>query len=297
MGKLFPSFDKPREDSSLGYLDKPITGHIFHTIEYELYGILQKIENIDNIDKTEIKDIILRQHRTILNYDLFLQDRKTRERAQTLFSNKKFLECFLDVIGLIELTHHERVCLNKLAYDYYLFPDKDEEVSNLLFQLTDWCNDTKEIAALSGIIGLNGARMLAMIRNSSFKEEKNVQRVNRFIVKCGIQLSVQNIIDIYCFLYKKITYLFVYTMLESCPDNLTNDEKNRFDAISIAILCILDSLPSNDIETVLLDYGYTLKMLHQQDIKVRFSIQSAKAYPRIISILRGINCGNDLQII
>ena len=72
MSNLFPSFGAAREDKSLAKLDEIKQGSIFHSIEYEISGILNKINNIDSIDEKEIKRIIVNQHQMILNYDLFL---------------------------------------------------------------------------------------------------------------------------------------------------------------------------------------------------------------------------------
>lgn len=233
--------------------------NLFHTIEYEFDTIVSKIRNIDNIDDNHIKDIIKRQHSLILNYDLFLMDSETRKEAQTLFSNKRFLTNLLDVIGLLYISYHEKICLNKLAYDYYQNDIKDPEVSNLLFQLTTAVNG-RDVVVLSGILGMAGAKTLAMIRNSSFKEEKCIHRVNTYIIKCGMNLSTQSIINIYCFLFDRFSTLFNYTMLESAPSelSLTPYELDNYNGISLAIIAILDSMTSNDILTVVRNYAYMI---------------------------------------
>lgn len=233
--------------------------NLFHTIEYEFDTIVSKIRNIDNIDDNHIKDIIKRQHSLILNYDLFLMDSETRKEAQTLFSNKRFLSNLLDIIGLLDISYHEKICLNKLAYDYYQNDIKDQEVSNLLFQLTTAVNG-KDVVVLSGILGMSGAKTLAMIRNSSFKEEKCIHRVNTYIIKCGMNLSTQSIINIYCFLFDRFSTLFNYTMLESAPPelSLTHSEMDNYNSISLAIITILDSMTSNDILTVVRNYAYMI---------------------------------------
>ena len=233
--------------------------NLFHTIEYEFDTIVSKIRNIDNIDDNHIKDIIKRQHSLILNYDLFLMDSETRKEAQTLFSNKRFLSNLLDIIGLLDISYHEKICLNKLAYDYYQNDIKDQEVSNLLFQLTTAVNG-KDVVVLSGILGMSGAKTLAMIRNSSFKEEKCIHRVNTYIIKCGMNLSTQSIINIYCFLFDRFSTLFNYTMLESAPPelSLTHSEMDNYNSISLAIIAILDSMTSNDILTVVRNYAYMI---------------------------------------
>lgn len=232
---------------------------LFHTIEYEFDTIVSKIRNIDNIDDNHIKDIIKRQHSLILNYDLFLMDSETRKEAQTLFSNKRFLTNLLDIIGLLDISYHEKICLNKLAYDYYQNDIKDPEVSNLLFQLTKEVN-MRDVVVLSGILGMSGAKTLAMIRNSSFKEEKCIHRVNTYIIKCGMNLSTQAIINIYYFLFDRFSTLFNYTMLESAPSelSLTPPELNNYNSISLAIIAILDSMTSNDMLIVVRNYAYMI---------------------------------------
>ena len=90
---LFPSLEIKEKESSLNQLHQ---GSLFHSIEYEISDIINKIENIDNLNENDIKQIIIRQHNMILNYDLFLMSPDTRAEAQILFTNKKFLLCFLD---------------------------------------------------------------------------------------------------------------------------------------------------------------------------------------------------------
>lgn len=281
MGKLFPSIGTGEN------LDKPINQPLFHTIEYELSGIVEKIKNIDNFNEKEIKEIIVRQHGKILNYDNFLSSKGSREYALSLFTNKKFLRCFLDVIRILEISDHEKICINKLAYDYYILPNKDIEVSDLLFQLTTEVNG-KEVVILSGILGRTDAQILLMIRNSSFNEEKVVHRINSFLVKYNvIDLSLQQMVSIYCCLFQRVTTLFVQTMLEPRPANLLDYQSKNFDKISIAILEIVNSMPSSEIKTVVKSYAYALSNVNK-NIEVRFAIRSMIKYDRIIKIVKEV---------
>lgn len=276
---MFDSLKKPSENEEK--LFKIHSGPVFHTIEYELSGIVAKINDIDNLDEKEIKDIILRQYGMILDYDLFLTSQDTRFHAQTLFTSKKFLRCFLDVIRLLQLTEHQKICLNKLAYDYYVLDTelKDKEIVDLFYQLSSEVN-SREVTVLSGILGITGARTLAMVRNSSFKEEKCVRRVNAYIMRYPEELNLQNIVNIYCYLFHRISNLFIYTMMESKPSYLTKFQSDRFDLISIAMLELLDSMTTADIVRVLQDYAVSIKMI-RVDTTVRFAIKTAKNYERI----------------
>jgi hypothetical protein len=222
----------------------------------------------------------------ILNYDNFLSSKESRSLALKLFTNKRFLICFLDVIRLLSINEHEKICINKLAYDYYCLPDKNEEISNLLFQLTTEVNG-KEVVILSGILGLSDAKILSMLRNSSFEEAKVVPRVNNFIVQIPYELTMKNLADIYCNLFPRVTTLFVQTMLQVKNPGYSIFESKRFDEISIIMLEIVNSMPSSEIKKVLESYAYSLNKL-TGNITVRFSIKNVTRYDRIIRVLKEV---------
>jgi len=279
MSKLFPSMGKNNNEE---IINKPL----FHTIEYKMNDIVEKIENINNFDEKEIKEIIIRQHQMILNYDNFLSSKESRALALKLFTNKRFLICFLDVIRLLSINEHEKICINKLTYDYYCLPEKNDEISNLLFQLTTEVNG-KEVTVLSGILGLSDAKILSMLRNSSFEEAKVVPRVNNFIVKIPYELTMKNLADIYCNLFPRVTTLFVQTMLQVKDPEYSIFESKRFDEISILMLEIVNSMPSSEIKKVLEGYAYALNKL-TGNVTVRFSIKNVVRYDRIIRVLKEV---------
>ena len=283
MNKLFPVLDNLKDDSFQNVIiDKPI----FTSVEYTIDTIVDKIVNIDELDKEEIKNIIIRQHKLILNYDLFLSSKKTRSYAQTLFSDIKFLEIFYSIIGLLQLSEHEMKCINKLAYDYYILPNKDPKVSELLLMI---CNSTNnvEVIKLSSRLSIKDARTLSMISRSTFRVEKRIRRVNNFLVKCTADLSAQAIVDIMFILYDRFTDPIIYTMLEAKPDNLTPEQSLKFDTISSVIITILDNMTSANIKKVLYDYAFTLRHSYQNNTKVRFSMKSIPNQ-RIRSIIQEI---------
>lgn len=296
MSNLFPSFSLA-DDESAKELNKVHNEPLFKTIEYELSDIVNKVSNIDNLDEAEIKRIIINQHDMILNYDLFLMCNDTRKQAQMLFKNEKFLKCFLDVIRLIKLSNHEIICLNKLAYDYYINEyENDPKIYDLLYQLTAIVNG-KSIIVLSGIIGIFYAKVLAMIRNSTFDTEKAVHRVNTFIVKSPIDISVSGIISIYCELFERFSNVFTFTMLENDKDINSEFERKKYDNISIALLQMLDSLTEVDIRRVLYNYGYIINISKHVDFRnVRFAIKTAYRYTRILNVRSSLEISDNLII-
>lgn len=264
--------------------DKPIEPK-FEIVDYTIAAIVDKIKHINNLNEDEIKEIILKQHDTILNYSLFLGSSETRKQAQDLFTSKRFLKIFIKVINILNLSDHEITCINKLTYDYYIFPDKDPETFDLLMQISNIVN-YRLVIRLSAYLGMNGARILAMIRNSSFKLEKVVHRVNTFLVRCNIELSTQAIINILCILFDHFTYPFTGTMIYVRQDALSKEESERFDNISMAILLMLNSMTSDAMRQVLSNYAFTIKLY---DIKkVRFSLKAFTQYPRIQAVIKDI---------
>lgn len=290
MSKIFPNLNRKENKSNL---DIVVSKPLFHSIDYQLSNIVKMIENIDNLDQDQIRNIIIRQHSMILNYDLFLQDPKTRSEAIRLFTNKTFLNIFLSVVRILNLTHHEIICINKLSYDYYVLPDKDTEISDLLYMITAEVN-TNQVLVLSGVVGLSMAKIISMIRNSTFIESKAVQRINKFIIKSYPYISYQDIVSIYNILFPdNISTVIIYTMIETKEDTLTEEQNRKFDNISIAILTILDNLTSAEIKRVLCDYSFTIYKTNIK--KVRFSLKGDN-YPRITKAIRELEISDGIII-
>jgi len=262
--------------------------NIYTTIEYKISTLVEMIDNVDSISDEDLKGVIIRQHKMLLSYDPFLSNQNNRKAALKLFTNKRFLNLFLQVIQSLNLSREEVVCINKLAYDYYVFTDKNIEISELLLSICYLINNNL-IVRLSAKMTLTNARVLSMIANSTFKVEKKVHRVNAFFLKKDnkYEFTVQDYIDIYMILFDHFLELFTYSMLESwnidpITDDITQLQYDRFLRISAALLLMLDSLTSKDVETVLRNYGYTLSIVPNKS--VRFSIKNIKRYDRIKQI-------------
>ena len=279
---MFNSLIKDAKETSEVKMMTPV----FHSIDYQLDTIVDRINKIEKLSDNDLKIIISRQHQMILNYDLFLSSSKTRNSAQMLFTNKRFLKIFGDIVGLLNLSRHEIVCLNKLAYDYMILPVKDEEVVKMLLGISYTVNNILVIR-LSGKLGMNGARLLALIFNSTFREEKRVHRVNTFLVKCDLELSVQDIVDIFCILYDRFSYPFIYSMFEAKPNNMNPLQNDHFDRISLALINILNSMTSEDIKKILFDYAFLLKSV-RTNITVRFALKSLTLNTRILKVIQEI---------
>lgn len=291
MSTLFPSLNNP--DSEEIKSGSEFIVPVFESIDYKIDQILFKIDHIDTLHEGEIKNIIYRQYHLLFNYDQFISNERTY--ALTLFTNKRFLRILLDIIGTLDLSNDEIICINKLTYDYYILKEKDKEISELLLQLSSYVNNKTSIR-LSAILGINGSRILAMVSKSSFKTEKNIQRVNKFIIKYNkMDLTIDDVLNIYCVLYDRFMYPIIYTMLEVEPPNLSIEEHKRFVMISSVVMTLLNAMTSEDIYKVLSNYAYLLQ-LNNTGKNVRFSIKDASKrnnLDRISSIVYRIELETD----
>lgn len=269
---------KPIEfNSEVGFGKEPKPA-IFYPIEYTIETIYEKINNIDNLNEEEMKNIILRQYAMILNYDLFLSSEKSRILAQKLFTNVKFLNILRDIIGILQLNDDQAICLNKIVYDYYVSNNNDQVVANLLLEISNILNfDLSQ--KLSRILGYNGARILAMISRSTFKQDKKVHRINTFICRCDMNLTVDSIVSIYTTIFERFTELFISSMIEVMSDSILNYD--NYLNISNSLILLLHQFTSLEIEQILTNYAVRLQYI--KNIKddngnylVRFSFKDNK---------------------
>lgn len=297
---MFPSYDNaPMEDNtSIGFTS---TEPMFKLIEYSIDQIVQKIENIKDLSDQDIKDIIIRQHKMILDYDLFLSHQ--RQYAQKLFSNLRFLKLLADIAGTLDLSIHEKICINKLSYDYYRSPNPDPQVFNALLQVSNVINQ-RTVTLLSSQLGsIRYSNVLAMIAKSSFRDDKNTHRINNFIMNYDVkELTPKEIANIYCYLFDHLTVPFTAAMMEIKLPNLSNLQLIRFDNISQAMIILINSMATPELHTMLSNYAYMIRLSNAKE--VRFSLRSVTGpsddilVQRLQNVIRRIEneTGDDLKI-
>ena len=249
--KLFTSLHDLRRES-----DDIATAPSFDIIEEKSQFLINIISNITNKPDNEIISFIQRYHTSFLNSQLLIESDVSRESIQGLFTNAKFLNIFFGQIGKLQLDQYEIAFLNRITYDYWTSRDKDQEVCNLLLQISGYINHILTIR-LSSKIPPNDAKLLAIIANSTTSDEIKVHRVNRFLVNYHEpRLSVQSMIDIMLFLYDNFLYPIIYTLVEAENCCASEEVIPQYHKLMKAIITILLSMPSDKIQKVLLEYGY-----------------------------------------
>lgn len=285
----FKSLDTaPRETES------PPVGFATITVEQSVSDLVEKLKKIDMLSDQEIIQMIISKHTILLDYDFFFANLDNREIAQKVFTNERFLLKLLSIIGQLNLSRHQIICCNKLAFDYARLNGTDTRIGQLFLQLSAIINHYT-VMQLSEIIGEASAKYLAMIRNSSFVETKNVQRVTNFLVYTLVGYRAQELLDIYIRLFDRMTILFTETM-NYIPEATTPDHIHNNDTITITLLGILMNMNSGEMKSLLVNYA-TDYMLHRNQNKIRLSLHGLSIdYLRITKVVEEIEMEFDLVI-
>ena len=235
----------------------------------------------ETISSTEMENIIYSSYYMFLD-ESFLRDRSSREAMINVFTNKMFLNSFINIVNLqrIVLSPVHIVCCNKITWDA-VFTDIDIETKELLLQLSNEVNRWY-ILSLSVHIDMRNASLLALATNSSFDKRKCVKRVNRILASIQ-DITAQKIVDIYSVLFSSsLTLLFESTMFDTTE--IKPEDKHRWNLIFFALMSIMENVDSNTIETVLKSYSETFVL--EGEPPVRFLLQSTKInFPRVGKVM------------
>jgi sugar-specific transcriptional regulator TrmB len=247
----------------------------------------KKMSESENFSDTELEELVKTYHKIFLDKD-YVCNRAYRQEVIDAFGNARFLRTLINVFrSENDITYDERVVCNKITWDYKCQKEQSLEIKELLLELSDTINRAS-VQLLTAVVPFNSASLIALARYSSFDFTKDVDRVNLILEKYTDNLSVQNIVDIYSYLYKHDSFSRVFgaIMFESNTEGYGSDELERHGRISIAILEILEhGMTSQGIEIVLRNYSNLCEFY--PNIRKRFSMRSNARvdYPRIYTVL------------
>lgn len=291
---LFPSLDNIPDNNKP---EEKITGSLnltFSTVEYRYETFLNGLNGSLTNDQIEYE--ITNYFDKYCDYDNFQSD-STRKIFQEIWKNERFLYIFRKSIpnirGKLSMYHNKVIC--KIAYDYYTTYNNDtrnESVTTLLFQIVEEMN-ARLILPLTTIMDKQSAMFIVMARFSSFELQECVTRVEEFIIRLGYDFSVEQIIYIYNKLYSDgFSQPFIYIMThvyDHESGDLSNQEYTIYNRINTALLIILNSMTTSDIEKVLTGYGNHLELYPNE--KTRFNIKKVATtdYDRLQNVLNCID--------
>jgi len=261
--------------------------NIMDTPIFNIQVLYDKLSNIDKVSDKELYSLLKIGYKDLLK-DIFNKDTPL---YLTLLTNSKFITIFIQVLSSEILDYDCKVYCNKIAYDYLtLSENKDKYIQQLYYTLSKVVNR----GIIPGLLGLgiqeDLASYIALARYSSLKEMINVERVNFIIISSSKEhvMAEQMIVWIYEKLFDRVTPLFEGVMFdiltEDDEDNYTDNMLETYSTISLAVLDIMNNLPSQDIRKVLISYvgDYELVYRKPNQKTTRFSMDSLSTdYSRI----------------
>lgn len=253
-------------------------------------ALRERLYNFNNYSDQDIYNTILGSITMILT-EIFTNKNDKKADYLQLITNKRFLSIFIRAVDSYgpKLTYDEKIRCNKLAYEYLITEDNDPEIRSLFFSLSKVVN--RESVSLLTSIGIPEklADYFALARYSSQKEVVNVKRLNFLLMNSDPNLiNLQMIIYIYEKLFDHVLPLFEGIMTDSIDDDadyMTDDMWLVYSNISLAILEIVNNMPSEMIMAILRAYNETYYKLYG-NVKPRFNINGiSDDYIRILKCL------------
>lgn len=277
--------------------DIPLSQLVSNNSLFNPNGFREKLLNLDTLSDKELYELVKDNYKSILS-DVFIKDNR---EYFNVFSNTRFITAMIQSLAVMDdLTYDERIYCNKLCYDYMTYNNsKDSYTKQLFLSLSRTVNKTIIPRLLNLGIDESTACYLALARYSSAKEFVNVKRMN-FVIQSSSPniMTEQTIVDIYCTLFEKITPLFEASMFDIYEKPDSEEEANEdmeliYSTISLALLDILEAMPSEEIRKVLISYTGDYQILHS-DNPVRFSMDTVAVcdYPRLMNVIELLKAEN-----
>ena len=260
--------------------------------------------NFNCFDSSHFKNTIINCVNNMNDYDLciFLKNNIERLCEDIMrgdinsyaghFQNDKFISALTKAISSIPITNDIIVACNRIIYDYFTLDNADKYIKQKYLVISKIVN--KDLISSLMTIGLDEdtASNLAICRHSSVNEKTNVKRLNFTIYfKDSEVMTEQRIVWIYEKMFDRISDLFqaimfeVYTPQQEEVFNANFPE--NYSTVSLAILCILNNMTSNNIKRVLL--GYNTEWEYKGKPPVRFSMRAlSNDYSRINNIVESL---------
>lgn len=214
----------------------------------------------------------------------------------TLMCNQKFMIHTARLASSIQFNYNQKVIMNMIVLEAIKVGcAKDDYGKSITINLVKRVN--KDLLSRITLI-TNDEEVAALVllkRYSSFNETDCVKKLNSYLMKAidfstlDVEGSEQLIVNLYDALFYKVTPLFEGIMFDTRETRgiLPDNENEIFGVIGLAILDVLNNMPSQYIYTILKSYAGTYSMLYDCSAPVRFSMDSVNAtdYGRVLQMV------------
>lgn len=272
----------------------PLIGPINFVKSLNINALLNLFQQIGKIPDEQIINALKTNYSDIFREANIHQDSKLlKVLTDPIFL--KLLNIAISSINYSKIKPKDKIFGSKICYDYIKLPKdrKNKEVEEQIILLAIALN--KDIINyLTRYIPQEFAIYIAISRRSSTEDLKCANRVNKTLLNSTTELSEQDIINIYsCIFSTKFTPLFeAVMMVDALPSYATPLQERIYSNIELAILDILDSMPSVEIRIVLLYYSGD--WIFKGKPRVRFSMHAIATitYSRICDIVNQLQQEN-----
>lgn len=254
-GEVFSGvINHPKEEPKEVHID------LKDSFTLNINGFLSKIGEFESMPANELYDLVKATYAMVLESTVAKKDTTL---AITLFNNAKYVATLTNVLNSVKLTYSQKVYCNKLAYDYLRM--RNDEKDPIIVQLLSNLSNTVNFDVIPALVGFGVpkdlASYIALARYSSIDDYVTVKRVNACIFNTSNVdlMTEQRIINIYETLYSEcMTRLFKGTMMDVYPadylKNSSDASSEIYSLIGLAILTMINSMPSVDIKFILKAY-------------------------------------------
>ena len=276
---------------------------------FNLSILKQNIDNVDSMSDVELRNFIKRCFKSIM-VNLF---GKEMPKYIHYFQDVRFLDAFIDVLKSMDFIEKDDIVrLNTMCYHYITIP-KDKQNYRVVSRMMEVSNiiNRHNLPRLLGLgLSSNLASILLIARYSDIDLNVCVKRVDFIIITQPKELMSERMIEeILKILYNvldDLVRIFPPIMMDILPDYdennpntlwISEDIQEVNSTLNLALLNILDNLPTQTIRSVLLNYTEAMNMVYK-NYQVRFSLRClSEDYYRINNVINEMALNEGIYVI
>lgn len=286
------SYDSFYKDS-LAYEKQRKENTVFADIRFETVASLLS-QDLSNLDDRTLYNVVRTNYSNVLSSIIDQKDYK----FVSLFLQPRFIMAFNQVCGSVQLTNTEMTYICKLIYEYSVLDDKNDYIYGLYSTLARTIH-RNSIGILCGL-GIPEKTVVDILvsRHSCINDMINVKRVNNIIMNSDKDIMTeQRIVDLFSRIYSSITPLFIGTMYDVIPEYELDENSSLINStISLAVLDLLNVIPSQDIRKVLINYANSYG-INPYFCKTRFNLLSLSSdYGRIVEVVQSLQINEGIVL-
>lgn len=242
-----------------------------------LNTILEKLSNLDQLSDQELYDVVSKNFSKIIEK---IVSEKDILLINKFFRDKRFLLILKQSLSNNNFSDGDRLRINNLIYDYNTQNEfkTDDDIVSILDEISSIIN----YSILPKILGLGIPKYIALkivnASKSSFNDIICVRRVDLILYNTSDMkmMNEQTIIDIFTTLFgDRFLKLFEGVLFDSYSDEelqqATEDSREIYYTINLAIFDIINTLPSYDIEKILMCYNELMSVNYKnKEPRLRF---------------------------